>query len=175
MRYPHLSTIYLTAGVAAVASVAAVYAVDAAPPSPPWFTWATVVNNNDLDAAAPRSTATFNSYNQPSVNVNGLVVIRARSIGGGGQPATHGIYTRDMGGPGGPGEIVRILDRKTVVPQPNNLRHPIRRDPVLPAHRHDVGHHRHARQSSAGVEVPARTGARRVREPRASTPTRSAT
>ena len=62
---------------------------------------------------------TFNSYNQPSVNLDGLVVFRARSKGGDklGQP-THGIYTRDMltGG-----EIVRVLDRTTEVPEPNNL------------------------------------------------------
>jgi len=36
----------------------------------------------------------------------------------GNQPV-HGIYTRDMSTPGNP--IVRILDRKTKVPQPNNL------------------------------------------------------
>jgi hypothetical protein len=61
----------------------------------------------------------FNSYNQPSVNATGLVVIRARSKGGGGLPATHGIYTRDMSVDGSP--IVRILDRTTRVPHPNNL------------------------------------------------------
>ena len=78
----------------------------------------TVVNNNDL---MPESARTFNSYNQPSVNVDGFVVIRARSRGGDGAgPATHGIYTRDMATDDGP--IVRILDRATlVVPYPNNL------------------------------------------------------
>ena len=144
MRYHHLSTIYLTAGVAALASLAAVYAVDAAPPAPPWFEWTTVVNNNDLmPTDDPRCLQTptprrclFNSYNQPSVNVNGLVVIRARSRGGGGgggagggsepgggenQPI-HGIYTRDMGVAGSP--IVRILDRTVEVPQPNNAHYP---------------------------------------------------
>ncbi|MEZ5396849.1 MAG: hypothetical protein R2724_29260 [Bryobacterales bacterium] len=61
----------------------------------------------------------FNSYNQPSVNRDGLVVIRARSRGG--DPfgaATHGIYLRDMSVAG---PVVRILDRTTVVPGPNNL------------------------------------------------------
>lgn len=78
----------------------------------------------------------FNSYNQPSVNIDGLVVIRARSKGGeggggdegsesvvinaeqGNQPI-HGIYTRDMSATSG--NIMRILDRTTLVPQPNNL------------------------------------------------------
>jgi len=126
-------------------ALAAVPPMEAAPPAPPWFDWATVVNNNDLmptdDERCLRSPTPrrcfFNSYNQPSVNVNGLVVIRARSRGGGGgdggggggggggehQP-THGIYTRDMGAAGGPGDIVRILDRTTEVPQPNNLSYP---------------------------------------------------
>lgn len=84
----------------------------------PTFDWFTVVNNNDVMPGAP-SERTFNSYNQPSVNLDGLVVFRARSRGGSGQgPPTHGIYTHDMlvGGP-----IVRILDRTTLVPDPNNL------------------------------------------------------
>jgi hypothetical protein len=113
----------------------------ARPPSPPWFTWTTVANNKDLmPTDDPRCGQTptprrcfFNSYNQPSVNVNGLVVIRARSRGGGeggeggeggggeNQPI-HGIYTRDMGVAGSP--VVRILDRKTEVPQPNNAHYP---------------------------------------------------
>jgi hypothetical protein len=107
------------------ASIVAALSVAAAPtwagklPAPPWFTWTTVVNNNDPMPGAPGGR-TFNSFNQPSVNVNGLVVIRARSRGGPplGQP-THGIYTRDMSAPGNP--VVRILDRTTVVPEPNNL------------------------------------------------------
>jgi hypothetical protein len=93
--------------------------VYAAPPLPAAsFEWTTVVNNNDTMPGAPFNRK-FNSYNQPSVNTSGLVVIRARSTGGGGQPATHGIYTRDMSMAGSP--IVRILDRSTQVPQPNNL------------------------------------------------------
>jgi hypothetical protein len=92
---------------------------DKSKPEPkPAFDWVTVVNNNDVMPGAP-GARTFNSYNQPSVNQDGLVVFRARSKGGDklGQP-THGIYTRDMlaGGP-----IVRILDRTTEVPDPNNL------------------------------------------------------
>ncbi len=71
------------------------------------------------------------------MNVNGLVVIRARSRGGeggggggggggdetgGGHGPTHGIYTRDMAVGGSP--IVSILDRTTEVPQPNNTLYP---------------------------------------------------
>lgn len=87
--------------------------------------WETVVNNNDEMPGAP-SGRTFNSYNQPSVNKDGLVVFRARSRGGrggggGGQP-THGIYTRDMSGKSRP--IIRILDRTVEVPQPNNAHYP---------------------------------------------------
>jgi len=82
------------------------------------FDWVTVVNNNDL--MPPPAVRNFNSYNQPSVNVNGLVVIRARSRGGDGLgPATHGIYTRDMAVDGSP--IDSILDRTTEVAYPNNL------------------------------------------------------
>ena len=45
----------------------------------------TVVNNGDL---VPDTNRFFNSYNPPSLNNNGLVVFRARSQGGTGQPAT---------------------------------------------------------------------------------------
>lgn len=80
--------------------------------------WTTVVNNNDL--IPPLYLRNFNSYNQPSVNTDGVVVIRARSRGGPPLgPATHGIYVRDMSPNGGP--IMRILDRSTHVPGPNNL------------------------------------------------------
>lgn len=136
-----------------------------------------MVNNNDLmptEACAndPAKCKPFNSYNQPSVNFDGLEVIRARSRGGpgetggsgyeggfgggtcgggtggggagsgmggitvsagggggssgsdtdhGNQPV-HGIYTRDMSAAGS--SIVKILDRKTAVPRPNNLVQP---------------------------------------------------
>ena len=105
----------LTGAVAATAALTGL-CVQAVPPG---FTWSTVVNNNDPvpEVEPPRN---FNSYNQPSVNEDGLVVIRARSRGGPPLgPATHGIYTRDMSMPGSP--IVRILDRNSEVPQPNNL------------------------------------------------------
>lgn len=80
----------------------------------PAFEWQVVVNNGDT---VPNDTRRFNSYNQPSVNVNELVVFRARSRGGlAGEPA-HGVYTRDMMlGTG----VTTIFDRTTQVPQPNN-------------------------------------------------------
>lgn len=99
---------------AATIAITAIAAPEAESP----FEWATVINNNDL--IPPLEMRTFNSYNQPSVNADGLVVIRARSRGGPPLgPATHGIYTRDMSVPGS--EVVRILDRSSAVPQPNNL------------------------------------------------------
>jgi len=111
----YLKSLFLAAGAAAMTATA----VPAAGPPPLPLDWATVANNNDKMPDAPFGR-TFNSYNQPSVNAAGLVVIRARSTGGGGVPATHGIYTRDMSESGSP--IVRILDRTTPqVPYPNNL------------------------------------------------------
>lgn len=119
MKIRYLKSLPILVTTATLATVGA-----AAPPGPE-FQWSTVVNNNDLMPGAPLER-TFNSYNQPSVNLNGLVVIRARSRGGGGgeegnQP-THGIYTRDMSVDGSP--IVRILDRTVEVPQPNNAHYP---------------------------------------------------
>lgn len=120
---------YLIPSIFAMLGIGTVALFASQLPAPPWFTWTTVVNNNDV---MPSSQKKFNSYNQPSVNVNGLVVFRARSRGGegsgggegggqGNQPI-HGIYTRDMSMTGSP--IVRILDRKFEVPQPNNAHYP---------------------------------------------------
>lgn len=98
---------------------------DAAPPKAYPFAWSTVVNNGDYmpsdqcEPALPTAFCrTFNSYNQPSVSADRLVVMRARSRGGQGfgEPA-HGVYTRDMAVNG---PVVNILDRATLVPQPNN-------------------------------------------------------
>ena len=90
--------------------------------------WQTVVNNGD---PVPGTTKNFNSYNQPSVNDNGLVVFRARSQGAqpGGQPAT-GIFTRDMSTPGNP--INPIAARGTTVPQPNNTGATFNEFPSIP-------------------------------------------
>ena len=119
----YLRSLGLTLGVAAIAATALAAPKDKADDKlkdkpAPTFDWTTVVNNNDL--MPPLQVRNFNSYNQPSVNKNGLVVFRARSRGGPpqGQP-THGIYTRDMAV--GDSEIIGILDRTAQVPQPNNL------------------------------------------------------
>ena len=90
----------------------------AAPKPEKAFDWQTVVNNNDL--MPPLAVRNFNSYNQPSVNTAGLVVMRARSRGGPPLgPPTHGIYVRDMADHDS--QVIMILDRTTHVPQPNNL------------------------------------------------------
>ena len=104
------------AGLSAAALLA--LPVAAAPNHGKQFNWETVINNNDL--MPPLLVRNFNSYNQPSVSARGVVVIRARSRGGPPLgPATHGIYLRDMSHSNG--ELVRILDRTTQVPGPNNL------------------------------------------------------
>jgi len=119
MRYEHSSTLAVAMGIAVLSAAVAV-PVSAAPlPAPDLYQWTTVVSNNDL---MPETTKNFNSYNQPSVNMNGMVVIRARSRGGSGGQPTHGIYTRDMSlGDVAANPITRILDRTSEVPQPNNL------------------------------------------------------
>ena len=79
------------------------------------FNWQVVVNNG---VKVPGDSRTFNSYNQPSVNVNRLLVFRARSKGGqNGEPA-HGVFVRNMASPGA---IITIFDRNAPVPPPDNL------------------------------------------------------
>ncbi len=101
----------------------------AGPKDAPELEWNTVVNNNDL--MPPLLVRNFNSYNQPSVNKDGLVVIRARSRGGPPLgPPTHGIYARDMSN--ADSEIYRVLDRSTRVPGPNNLQATFVETPAFP-------------------------------------------
>lgn len=112
------SALRITVGVGLLGAIVLVGSAGAQPRAWSDFDWATVVNNNDQMPGAPGGRR-FNSYNQPSVNLDGLVVIRARSRGGSPLgPATHGIYMRDMSVAG---PIVRILDRSSLVPDPNNL------------------------------------------------------
>lgn len=129
-------------------------------------TWTTVVNNNDPIPHAPAGV-TFNSYNQPAVNLDGQVVFRARSRGGSGQgPTIHGIYTRDMANPGS--SILRILDRTTQVPDPNNLGSSFVETPSFPRIDMDSatlvtrGNHQpvwfESSESSTGVEDETRLG-----------------
>ena len=77
------------------------------------FAWTTVVNNGQL---MPGSTKLFNSYNQPSMNADGLVVFRARSKGP--QQPVRGIYTVDVSVPSDPIRAVAVVGGE--VPYPNN-------------------------------------------------------
>jgi hypothetical protein len=88
----------------------------------------TVVNNG---MTMPDSDNKFNAYNQPSVNINGRVVIRARSKGGGegGQP-TKGIYSRKMKVSGS--KPKSRANNGTLVPQPNNTDATIIETPSFP-------------------------------------------
>ena len=112
MKPRYKKSLYLLVAAAVVTSTAVADEKESV------FQWNTVINNNDL--MPPLEIRNFNSYNQPSVNLHGVVVIRARSRGGPPLgPPTHGIYMRDMGQ--ADSEIVRVLDRTTPVPEPNNL------------------------------------------------------
>ncbi len=102
------------AGTAAAAPPTAVAAGDDAAAGVV-FDWQTVVNNG---VTAPGDTRPFNSYNQPSLNLDGLVVFRGRTKGGLSGEPTHGVFTRDMAGAGG---VLTVFDRSTAVPQPDNL------------------------------------------------------
>jgi len=98
---------------ALAALVAAAAAAGAPPTVPANARWQTVANNADF---LPGTAKTFNSYNPPSVNNDGLVVFRARSKGP--QPMS-GIYTRHMGRRAA--AVIELLaDRDSVVPDPNN-------------------------------------------------------
>ena len=77
--------------------------------------WRVVVNNG---VVVPGGARSFNSYNQPSVNIDGLVVFRARSRGGAAGEPAHGVFSRHMalGMP-----VTTVFDRHTFVSDPNNL------------------------------------------------------
>jgi hypothetical protein len=112
---------FLRIFLAAGSSLCIALPVVAAKPAPT-SRWETVVNKND---AMPNSATgrTYNSFNQPSVNADGVVVFRARSRGGppDGSP-TRGIYVRDMRARNG--EIMTIAGGDTAVPYPNNILYP---------------------------------------------------
>ena len=105
MKSYRLRTLVTALGATALAATAAPAAA---------FDWQVVVNNGDLmpsDICNPEDPPDppgptcrhFNSYNQPSVNIDQLVVIRARSKGGGrgSQREAH------WPGPRGPGAELR--------------------------------------------------------------------
>lgn len=100
-------------------------------PNPGGFEWQTVVNNGDT--VPPAHVKKYNSYNQPSVNRNGLVVFRARSKGGP-QGRESGIYTRQMRRvPGGVADpIGMIANLETPVPEPNNTQATFIEFPSIP-------------------------------------------
>ena len=90
------------------------------------FDWEVVVNNS---VTVPGDSRKFNSYNQPSLNVNRLVVFRGRSKGGtSGEPA-HGIFLRDMAQGTA---LVTVFDRTTPVPDPNNVGATFNEPPSFP-------------------------------------------
>ena len=123
MKPGYMKSLYLLVAATVVMSAAVADEKDSV------FQWNTVVNNNDR--MPPLGTRNFNSYNQPSVNTHGLVVIRARSRGGPPLgPPTHGIYTRDMSDANS--EIVMVLDKATPVPGPNNLQSNFVETPSFP-------------------------------------------
>ena len=78
--------------------------------------WTTIANNG---TTMPGSSVFFNSYNQPSVNVNGTVVFRARSKGGSGGTPIHGIYLYTPGKKLS-GQLSLVFDKNSLVPPPNN-------------------------------------------------------
>lgn len=120
-RYSQLNTLF--SAVAVIALTVATIAT-AAPPAGN-FKWKTVVNKADT---MPNSTTgrTFNSFNQPSVNTEGLVVFRARSRGGPPEgPPTRGIYIRAMSvGKAQNNPIKIVAGGDTPVPYPNNITYP---------------------------------------------------
>src|SRR6056297_1782606 len=77
--------------------------------------WNTAVNDND-EAPDGRPGSTFFSYNQPSMNDDGMIVFRARTRVGTGSSVTSGIYRLDLFG----GAIERLHVRGDAVPDPNN-------------------------------------------------------
>jgi hypothetical protein len=89
----------------------------AAPAMPESFVWSTVANSATVIPGGDGRT--FNSFNQPSVNGVGIVVIRAQGKGaaGSGEPL-RGIYVRRISGT--PGTVTPAFDSLTEVPQPNN-------------------------------------------------------
>ena len=103
---------------AAMASILTQTAIAVADPLPVAFTWATVANSAVV--IPDGDGRTFNSFNQPSVNSTGMVVLRGRSKGGQNQgEPLRGIYSRQMGGKAGP--LMTVFDTETEVPQPNNI------------------------------------------------------
>jgi hypothetical protein len=89
------------------------------------LSWSTVVNLSDL---APGSTKYFNSFNQPSVNTDGVVAFRARTKGE--SEPVRGVYTRDATVAGSP--IATVAAVGDAVPAPNNAAGKFNEFPAFP-------------------------------------------
>lgn len=87
--------------------------------------WKTVVNIAD---SIPGTQTPFSSFNQPSINNNGLVAFRARSKGPS-QPI-RGIFVRNVTRPKAP--ITTIADTNSTVPAPNNTGATFNEMPAFP-------------------------------------------
>ena len=86
--------------------------------------WRKIANANDYIPGVLPSDRNFNSFNQPSVNGNGLVVFRGRSEGHGKGPVS-GIFKYDTLQDSPMIELVAAQsapaqNSSTLVPQPNN-------------------------------------------------------
>jgi hypothetical protein len=123
-RLRRMACLAFSGALVGLAAVAA-FAQPVSDASTPAFKWRTVVNNGD---AMPGSDATFNSYNQPSVNAYGFVVFRARSKGPS-QPV-RGIYSRNLANPSS--KIKKIVAVGDTVPQPNNTDAAFNEFPAFP-------------------------------------------
>lgn len=84
--------------------------------------WTVAVNNGYY---IPKTKKLFNSYNQPSVDENGLVVFRAR---GKGHPRATGVYSIYLKG----GLLESGADLLSLVPYPNNLGTEFNEFPSIP-------------------------------------------
>ena len=88
--------------------------------------WRVVANNGVM---VPNDGRNFNSYNEPSLNVNQLVVFRARSKGGMGREPAHAVFIPNMAQET---PVITVFDRTTSLPQPNNLGMTFREPPSFP-------------------------------------------
>ena len=77
--------------------------------------WNTAVNNS-TEAPGGTPGATYLSYNEPAINDQGIMVFRARSQVGPGDPVRSGIYRLDLFD----GLLEKMAVRGDVVPEPNN-------------------------------------------------------
>lgn len=97
----------------AVALASGVALAGDGPVEPPSVEWRKIADSRD---EIPGTTKRFGSFNQPSVNKDGVVVFRARSVGS--SEPVSGIFRKRMGAEGQP--IEPIFLRGDEVPEPNN-------------------------------------------------------